>query len=71
MLRDGVRWVPEVAYDPLKAEFAAVETEALEALKAATGGKTPAEFVQTCLDKIAQDCAALAGTISVGRAIFS
>ena len=34
MLRDGVRWVPDVAYDLLKDEFAAVETEALEALKA-------------------------------------
>ena len=31
MLRDGVRWVPDAAYDLLKAEFAAVESEALEA----------------------------------------
>jgi hypothetical protein len=64
MLRDGVRWVPDVAYDLLKAEFAAVETEALEALTAATGGKTPAEFVQTRLTKIAEDCADLARSAS-------
>jgi hypothetical protein len=68
MLRDGLRWVPDVAYDLLKAEFAAVETEAQEALKAAIGGKTPEDFVQSRLGKIEQDCAALAGTISVGRA---
>ena len=68
MLRDGVRWVPDVAYDLLKAEFAAVATEALEALKAATGGQTPTKFVQTCLAKIEQDCVALAGMIAPGRA---
>jgi hypothetical protein len=68
MLRDGVRWVPDVAYGLLKDEFAAVETEALEALRSATGGKTPADFVQTCLAKIARDCSALAGMIAPGRA---
>jgi hypothetical protein len=68
MLRDGLRWVPDAAYNLLKAEFAAVETEAQEALKAAIGGKTPEEFVQSCLGKIEKDCAALAGTISAGRA---
>ena len=45
--------MPDAAYDLLKAEFSAVETEALEALRAATAGKAPAEFVQTCLAKIA------------------
>ncbi|MGA2491574.1 MAG: hypothetical protein ABSF67_01340 [Roseiarcus sp.] len=68
MLRDGVRWVPDVAYDLLKVEFDAVEIEALNALKAATGGKEPADFVQTCLTKIARDCADLARMISPGRA---
>jgi len=60
--------VPDVAYGLLKDEFAAVETEALEALRSGTGGKAPADFVQTCLAKIARDCSALAGMIAPGRA---
>lgn len=68
MLRDGVRWVPDAAHDLLKAEFAAVESEALEALKTATGGKAAADFVQTCLAKIEDDCKTLAKMIAPGRA---
>jgi hypothetical protein len=67
MLREGVRWVPDAAYDLLKVEFSAVENEATEALKAATAGKVPADFVQTCLAKIAVDCEALAKMIAPGR----
>ena len=67
MLRDGVRWVPDAGYDLLKVEFAAVESEALEALKTATGGKAPADFVETCLAKIADDCKALAKMIAPGE----
>ncbi|MGE4043549.1 MAG: hypothetical protein AB7F35_01755 [Acetobacteraceae bacterium] len=69
MLRDGVRWVPDTADDLLKAEFAAVERDAIAALKAAIGEQTPADFVQATLEKIAKDCAALATMIAPGRGL--
>ena len=69
MLRDGVRWVPDAADDLLRAEFATVEKEALAALQAAIGGQTPADFVQSSLEKIAKDCAALATMIAPGRGL--
>jgi hypothetical protein len=69
MLRDGVRWVPDAADDILKAEFAAVERDAIAALRAAIGGQTPTDFVQAMLEKIAKDCAALATMIAPGRGL--
>jgi hypothetical protein len=69
MLRDGVRWVPDVADDLLKAEFAAVEQEALSALHAAISWQAPADFVQATLEKVANDCASLATMIAPGRGL--
>ena len=69
MLRDGVRWVPDIADDLSKAEFAAVEREALAALQAAIGRQAPADFVQATLEKIAKDCAALATMIAPSRGL--
>jgi len=60
MLREGQRWMPEAAFSLFAQELAASQQKSREALLAAIGNKSAADFASALSDKVAGDLRELA-----------